>query len=264
MPAVVRPHLVLVPAFAVRPLVRLPSRRVLAAAAGAVAVLGLFYLGARETPLFAVRELEISGAPPAVRTEVEKAAERYVGESLVELDGDELLRRLAALPTVRSLRYDRAFPHTLRLMVAPEVPAAIVRTGSDSWLVSERGRVIGLLEQGVGDRLSAIWLGGRVALAVGGVLRDRQARLALGALVQVPEDFPVSIRSARARAGEITLVTGSGAELRLGDRSALPLKLAVAARVLRRLTAAERATLAYLDLTVPDHPVGADKPQVST
>lgn len=264
MPAVVRPHLVLVPAFAVRPFVRRPSPRVLAAAAAAVAVLGLLYLAARETPLFAVRELEISGAPPAVRAEVEKAAERYVGESLVALDGDELLRRLAALPTVRALRYDRAFPHTLRLRVAPELPAAIVSTRSNSWLLSERGRVIGLLERGKADRLSAIWLGDRADLAVGGVLRDPQARLALAALVRVPEDFPVSIRAARARAGEITLVTGNGTELRLGRRSALPLKLAVAARVIRRLTAAERAALAYLDLTVPDHPVGADEPQVST
>jgi hypothetical protein len=34
--------------------------------------------------------------------------------------------------------------------------------------------------------------------------------------------------------------------------------------VLRSLTPLERRDLAYLDVTVPERPVGADKPQVST
>ena len=259
-----RPHLALVPAYAVRPFVRRPSRRSLAATAIAVAFLGLLYLAARETPLFAVRELEISGAPPAVRAEVAEAARRYVGESLVALDGDALRRRLEALPSVRSLRYDRAYPHTLRLAVVPEVPAAIVRSGDERWLVSERGRVIRRVEDSPPEgHPPRIRLSGRSVLASGGILRDREARLALAALVRVPSDFPVVIRSARAREGGITLVTESDTELRLGARRAIPLKLAVAARVLRRLSASERADLAYLDLTVPDRPVGAEKSQVS-
>ena len=45
-----------------------------------VAVLGLLYLAARETPLFAVQELEISGAPPSVRTDVARAAD-HVGST---------------------------------------------------------------------------------------------------------------------------------------------------------------------------------------
>ena len=265
MPSVVkRPQLALAPAQALRPALRRPSSRAVTAAAAALAALGLFYLAARETPLFAVRELEITGAPPPVRAEVERSARRYLGKSLVALDGDELRRRLTALPSVRSLRYDRAFPHTLRLVVVPEVAGAVVRSGATSWLVSERGRVLRALKAGEASAFPRIWVPAGAGLAPGGLLRTRQARLALAAVVQLPAGFPVAIRAARASEGQITLVSRSGMEIRLGDRSAVALKLAVAARVLRRLTAAERSSLAYLDLTVPDHPVGADKSQVST
>ena len=39
---------------------RAPSARALAVTASVVAGLGLLYLGARETPVFALRELEVS------------------------------------------------------------------------------------------------------------------------------------------------------------------------------------------------------------
>jgi hypothetical protein len=69
---------------------------------------------------------------------------------------------------------------------------------------------------------------------------------------------------ARVEEGEVTLVLASGAELRLGERTSLPLKLAVAARVLGTMTAEERGELGYLDVTVPALPVGGDKSQLSS
>lgn len=259
-----RPQLALVPAHAVRPLVRRPPPRTLAVAAAVLSVLGLLYLAARESSLFAVERLEISGVPAEVRAEVERAAERYVGESLVALDTGELRRLLEALPSVRALDYDRAFPHTLRIVVAPEVPAALVRSGPDRWLVSKRGRVIRALEPGNAGALPRIRLRGRRVLAPGDSVDDREARLALRALVALPQDFAVPVRSARSREGTITIVLESETELRLGDPSSLALKLAVADRVLRRLPGDERGSLAYLDLTVPDRPVAAAEAQVST
>jgi hypothetical protein len=52
------------------------------------------------------------------------------------------------------------------------------------------------------------------------------------------------------------MVLAGGTELRLGEVGALPLKLAVATRVLLIMTASERAALAYLDVSVPERPVG--------
>lgn len=252
------------PANGLRPRLRPPSARTLVVSLAVLGVLGLLYLAARETSLFAVREVDVTGAPPAVRTAVLETAAPFLGESLVALDRDELRRSLEALPTVRSLRIDRAFPHTLRIAVAPERPLAVLRRGRNGWVVSERGRVMLELEAPASAARPRVWIGRGVQVETGEVVDHAGVRTALRVLRRVPEDFPVRIRAVRAAEGAVTLVLAGGAELRLGTRDALALKLHVAGRVLRTLTRQERLDLAYLDVTVPERPVGADKSQVST
>ena len=120
-----------------------PWRRAVLIGACVVALLGLLYLGARETPVFALRTVEVEGAPATVRQAILQSLEETRGTSLVSLDGDAVVRRLEALPSVQSVTYDRAFPHTLRLVVVPEKPVAVVNQASNLWIVSVRGRVIG-------------------------------------------------------------------------------------------------------------------------
>ena len=253
------------PANGFRGRLRAPSARTLGVAGAVLGVLGLLYLAARETPLFAVREVDVTGAPPAVRQAVLEAAEPFLGESLVALDRDELRRTLEALPTVQSLRIDRAFPHTLRIAVSPERPLALVRRGRRGWLVSEGGRVMQELESPAAAARPRIWVGQGTEVATGEVVDDSAVRVALRVLRRVPGDFPVRIRSVRVAEGTVALVlTGGDAEVRVGTRDSLTLKLHVAGRVLRTLTPLERRDLAYLDVTVPERPVGADKSQVST
>jgi cell division protein FtsQ len=227
------------------------------------ALLGLLYLAARETSLFAVRTIEVAGAPPAVRAAVLEAAQAWEGESLVALDGEEVRRRLEALPVVRSLRYDRAFPHTLALTVVPERPRAVVRLRRQDWLVSERGRVMQALGAASPRRLPRIGMTSG-ELRAGAYVTEESVRLALRAASELPTGFPGRVRTIRARYGKLTLVLGTGAEVRLGDATELPLKLAVAARVLRSLPGDERAVLGYLDVTVPERPVAAEESQLSS
>jgi cell division septal protein FtsQ len=225
-----------------------------------LAALAVCYLLARMTPVFAVSELDVQGAPPPVRAEVEAAADHVLGASLVGLDGDELVQRLEALPSVRAVGYDRAFPHTLRIAVVPERPLASIAAQNGSWLVSVRGRVIRRIEEGKGKRYPRIRLAR--ALQPGSLLADRPTLTGLAALGQLPRGFPVRVRSVETAAGGLTLVLAGGAELRLGEATSAALKLAVAARVLDSLSEGERASLAYLDLSLPERPVAADKPQV--
>ena len=91
-----------------------------AAGAGAYALAG-------ETSVFAVESIEVRGAPPVVAAEVRVALASYRGRSLVGLDGHTLERRVEALPTVFAVSYDRAFPHTLRLVVRAERAAVEIR-----------------------------------------------------------------------------------------------------------------------------------------
>jgi cell division protein FtsQ len=258
------PQVLPLPAQLLRPgLVRRPSVRALAFAVAGVAFLGLAYLVARETSLFAVSRLEVTGAPQAVRRDVEGAAAPLIGESLVGLDGSALQKKLEALPTVRSAHVDRAFPHTLDIAVVPERPVAVLRRGDDAWLVSERGHVIAAVDEDARPGLPRIRPDGESAAAPGAVLEGTESEHALAAVAAMPRAFARRVRVIRTRAGSITLALREGPDLRLGSPDELPLKIAVGAALLRSLSEDESDALGYLDVSVPERPVGGQESQVS-
>jgi hypothetical protein len=57
----------------------------------------------------------------------------------------------------------------------------------------------------------------------------------------------------RVQQRDLTLLLASGLELRLGELQAVPLKLAVAARIVPSLLT--QGGFAYLDVSVPERPV---------
>ncbi|HZC74760.1 MAG TPA: FtsQ-type POTRA domain-containing protein, partial [Gaiellaceae bacterium] len=139
----------------------MPTRRSLVVGLGVLAVALGGYLVARETPLFAIQRVEVHGGSPQVARQARQALASLVGAPLVGLDGSAVLRKLDALPTVVSASYDRDFPHTLRITVVAERPAAVLRSGPDSWLVSLRGRVIERLPSQALPRVARIWVSTR-------------------------------------------------------------------------------------------------------
>jgi len=243
-----------VPAIGLPRRLRTTALRLLVVLGIAVAVAGLAYAAARYTPLFALEELEVTGGPPVVQEAVREAGAPFLGESLVALDQDEVRRRLAALPSVRAVTVDRAFPHTLQIVVVPERALAVVRNGQEAWLVSERGRVIRAADAGA--RQPAVWTTSEPDLAPGAIVESDNVLLALQALRHLPRGLPERVGTARASNGEISVVLADGLEIRLGGAHQLALKLAVAARVLGTMAAEDRAGLAYLDVSVPEKAVG--------
>jgi hypothetical protein len=69
------------------------------------------------------------------------------------------------------------------------------------------------------------------------------------------EGLGARIRTVRGRGGEVTFVLASGLELRLGEDSELPLKLAAAREILPLLDPPGLGGPTYLDLSVPKWPV---------
>ena len=254
-----------------RPRVALPThgarRRALLVVACVVAALGLLYLGARETPLFALRTVEVDGAPAPVRTAVLREVDDLRGDSLVALDGAALVRRLEALPSVESVTYDRAFPHTLRLVVEPERPVAVVHGAGEARVVSVRGRVISAVTPGEPPDLPRIRYIADAAPAPGAFISDPGTKIVLAALAEAPRGMPLPIHSGRFENGELTFeLSGAGGTrplLLLGEPTDIGVKLQVADLVLRKLSPDELAAMTYLDVSLPDRPVASDNPQVS-
>ena len=184
---------------------------------------------------------------PCARRSCESLEETR-GTSLVSLDGDAVVRRLEALPSVQSVTYDRAFPHTLRLVVVPEKPVAVVNQASNLWIVSVRGRVIGGTSAAEAPDLPRVRYLPDAPLTAGQFVADDATKTILAALSEAPKRMPLPIHSARLEDGELTLVLAGEGETRplllLGEPVDVGTKLRVAALVLRKLGYEERDALA--------------------
>jgi cell division protein FtsQ len=209
------------------------------------------YVIARETSVFAVRTVAVSGAPPAVAAQVRDALQGEVGTSLLRVDLARARSAVTTLPTVAAVSFNRAFPHTLVVVVVPERPVAVIRQAGDSWLVSARGRIMATLVHGARPALPRIWTGRGPTFAVGAPVGDSllPALAAVSPLRAIR--FPARVAAVRTDGDELVLELRSGVEVRLGDAHDIPLKLAVAANVLPLADSSTR----YVDVSVPERPV---------
>ena len=232
----------------------LPSgRSLLVGFAIVLGAVGLYVL-ARSTPMFSVQKIEVEGAPPPVAAHVRAALAPIEGQSLLALNAGEVERRLATLSDVAAAGYDRSFPHTLRVTVRAEHPVAVARRGPKAWLVSASTRTIAEVPLGTHPELPRIWLTHSGEPQVGESLSDRLGLRAVRALAFARTvGFRGRVRMVRVQQGDLSFLLGSGLELRLGALRAVPLKLAIAERIVPDLLA--QGGYRYLDVSVPARPV---------
>lgn len=227
-----------------------PTRRSLLIGCALLGIASGGYLIARETPLFAIDRVDVHGGSPRVAGQVRQALGSLVGTPLVGLDGSAVLRKVDALPTVVSASYDRNFPHTLSVTVVPERPAAVLRSGPDSWLVSMRGRVMARLRSHALPRAPRIWVTARTPVRIGAELTAAGAAASAHA-VGLAGHFGARVASASYTNGTLVFRLYSGLVLVLGDGGDIKLKVAVAARLLAKLPAGSN----FLDVSIPGRPV---------
>ena len=219
----------------------------------------LLYLGARETPVFAVRAIDVQGVRPPMARRVEAALRPLEGKSLLKVRGDQVARLATALPSIASVTYDRAFPNTLRVRVEAEQPVAVVRRGIEAWLVSRRGRLIKRIAQETHRALPRIWLRQSVAMSIGGTLAPGGGADEVAMLDALHGARLASrVGTVHDASGQWIYVLRGGLEVRVGTRSQVALKLAIARRILDQTSA-----LTYLDVSAPDRPVVGQEPQLS-
>jgi cell division septal protein FtsQ len=220
------------------------------------AVVGIYMIALRSS-LFAVEKVEVRGAPPALARQIDAVVKPFRGRSLVALRKDSVERAILAIPEVKTAQVDRAFPNTLRVVVAREHPVAVLRRGRDAWVIAASGKVIRPLRRGRGQDLPRVWVPASVAVVLGDQLADRGIRTAIDVLVTLQSSrHSMRPTSVLARNGDLTLTLGSNTELRFGDASEVALKLAVAEKIVSTLAAPPAGSIAYLDVSVPERPAG--------
>jgi cell division protein FtsQ len=220
------------------------------------------FVVARETSLFAVQKLQIVGGTPRMKAEVQRALGSELGESLLKVNGTEIDGRIASVPDVRSVTFDRSFPHTLRIVVRPERAVLLLRRGKDSWSVSARGRVLRAIRNPRKSSLPRTWVPLGTQVTVGDRLPAGAGGLAAVALAPLRGGLLTQVRTVETDGPDVAFVLRSGLQVRLGDKADLRLKLVIARRILAILGTS--ATSGYVDVSVPERPVvGSNNSQVT-
>ncbi len=204
--------------------------------------------------MFAVHQVEVTGVRPSVVARVDEALRPLEGRSLLSVDAAAIDRHLKGLPDVSLISYDRAFPHTARIVVSAERPVAVLRRGPEAWLVTERGRVLERLDDPRAWSLPRIWVADTSVPGNGALLTDDAAlepARVLGRVLTADKRLFAQAGEARSVDGELALVLRGGTELRLGPADDLPLQLAVARKVL----AAVEGEARYVDVSVVERAV---------
>lgn len=235
----------------------LPTRRSLAAGAAVVALAAAGYAIARETSLFAIQRVAVTGGSAVIDAQVTRALQPFVGRSLVGLDGGAVLRSVDALPTVVSASYDRGFPSTLNVTVVPERPVAVLRDGAAAWIVSARGRVIRPVAAQGAPTWPRIWVAAKF-VRVGEVLPLRLGGV-LTRVLSAARPLRTRILTASITNGVLVFHLRSGLQLVLGAPDDVALKTAVAVQVLPQIPSGTRS----LDVSVPSRPLASPYPSSS-
>jgi cell division protein FtsQ len=228
-----------------------PSGRSLLVSLGVIVAVGLAYVVAYATPVFALEKVEISGAPPELARDIRISTRDLSGRSLVSIDADQVEGRLRELPAVAAVSVDRAFPHTLVVRVAAERPVAVVRRGKSSWLVTGSGKVIRGIETGTQRHYPRLWLAKGATIRLGGQIPPGFVPATRALADAHAVGLGSRVKGIRPEGEELTLVLRRGTEIRLGRATEVRLKLTVASKVLGIVD----GSASYVDVSVPQRAV---------
>ena len=227
--------------------------RVLLVSVSVLCVAGLGWL-VIQSPVLAVRHVEVAGANHVSAADVRAAADVGHGAALVTLDRGAVARRVQALPWVARASVTKHLPGTVRITLTERTPAAWARAqpgqahGADVALIDTTARVLALVDappDGLPE-LAGIGPVPPPGARVNRTLLDVRARIGpdLGPFVTAITASPAGV--------SLRLVPGSpAAEIRLGPPDHLTAKTDAVLALLRGLGGAH---VRYIDVSVPQAP----------
>lgn len=92
-----------------------------------------------KTPMFAVKQVEISGAKGALATTVQKATAGEIGVPLVSVDVDAVTAKIAAVPQVATVKVVKKWPNSLIVTVQARLAVAVTNANGAWWLLDAKG-----------------------------------------------------------------------------------------------------------------------------
>lgn len=94
------------------------------------------------SPLFALDDIEVSGAQTLTRDEVVAHSGLRLGMNVLSVDANGVESRLESLALIADARVERLYPSKVRIRLQERVPAAAAKLAGGIWLVEATGRLI--------------------------------------------------------------------------------------------------------------------------
>ena len=178
------------------------------------------------TPVFRVQEVQVTGAQTLDAYSLTELA-GLKGASMFTAPLDEAQERLAALPMVKSVKAERHWPHTVRLVVEERQPWGYWYTQDSEYVVDADGVVL----EGAMPAPDALFIYHRDSSArfqPGDVIDADAVHLAQQLLDSLPASLDMGLVRLEYSGREgLSLLTDAGYRVVLGDSYGLEYKLAV-------------------------------------
>lgn len=220
---------------------RVPGRRLwpwcLSVAAVVAIALGIVWA----TPVFAVKDVRVSGTSVLDPAEVASAADDYLDQSILRADLDAIAAEVASSPPVKSVDVTRSWPTVILIRVTEREPYLAVPSGEETFLMIDSE---GVVFDEVDEIPASIW---NVELGSPG-----PDDLATAETIEVLQSLPSSLADKVERVeapspAAVTLRLEDGRTLRWGDGSANDDKARIALRLLE-------SGYEHVDVSAPDAP----------
>jgi cell division protein FtsQ len=192
------------------------------------------------TPLFAVRDVRVTGTAVLEPSDVAATADDWRDGPLMRADLDAIAAEVAALPAVKAVDVSRSWPSALTIAVTEREPYLAVPKGERFLMVDDAGVVFHETE----DPDGAVWIA-----ELGSPGPDDLATVeTLAALAGLPDALAGQVETVAAPSpASVTLNLSDGRTLRWGDGSENDKKARVALRLLAR-------GYEHVDVSAPDAP----------
>jgi cell division protein FtsQ len=198
-----------------------------------------------ESPLLAVRTVQVDGARTLTASEVRQAAGLRTGTPLLQVDVDAAAARVRRVPQVASAQVSRGWPDRVVVTVTERVPVAVVERDGQQWLVDAGGvpfaTVSGAPPRGVVP----------VDVADPGP-RDPATKAALTAVAALPRSLRPPVRAVHATSGaDVTLALADGTTVVWGDAAGSRQKAAALGALLDQIRRGALDPARTIDVSVP-------------